>query len=381
MTIASLRVENGQPRNALRLEFSPYAPPPPFVIEMSPRRGALRRRRLSLWVRCASNAGGGEDRWVAGAGFTLIEVLVALAIVSIALLAALRAAGLGTTNADELRSRLLAGWVAENVLAEHRARGDWLPLGIQRGAGRQGGVDFAWREEVTALPNPAFRRVDVLVYAVPRRVARAGAPDGLHDAAAGFGRAGTLMKPLQPARRSPPGFTLIELLTALLILSLLGADVVSRPARGARRARARRPGNGQVAARRAFLARFEQDVQLAAPRPARSAGARSRRGWRRSEGVLEPRARVQPLCPGARAPRRRAVSPTVSTSGRRSSSWSGRASTPRRACRPTRHRLLGGVARFELHYLDPRPRRGSTPGPPRSGPSAAARRARAHRAR
>ena len=35
MTIASLRVENGQPRNALRLEFSPYTPPPPFVIEMS----------------------------------------------------------------------------------------------------------------------------------------------------------------------------------------------------------------------------------------------------------------------------------------------------------------------------------------------------------
>lgn len=99
------------------------------------------------------------------AGFTLIEVLVAVAIVSIALLAALRAAGQGTSNAGELRSRLLAGWVAENLLAEHRAREDWLPLGIQRGTGRQGGVEFTWREEVTALPNPAFRRVDVFVYA------------------------------------------------------------------------------------------------------------------------------------------------------------------------------------------------------------------------
>ena len=57
-------------------------------------------------------------------------MLVAVAIVSIALLAALRAAGQGTNNAGELRSRLLAGWVAENLLAEHRARGDWLPLGI-----------------------------------------------------------------------------------------------------------------------------------------------------------------------------------------------------------------------------------------------------------
>ena len=98
-------------------------------------------------------------------GFTLIEVLVALAIVAIALMSALRAAGQGTNNANELRSRLLAGWVAENLLAEHRARRDWLPLGLQRGTGRQGGLDFAWREEVIATPNPSFRRVDVRVYA------------------------------------------------------------------------------------------------------------------------------------------------------------------------------------------------------------------------
>ena len=98
-------------------------------------------------------------------GFTLIEVLVALAIVAIALMSALRAAGQGTNNLGELRSRLLAGWVAENLLAEHRARRDWMPLGIQRGTGREGGLDFAWREEVIATPNPAFRRVDIRVFA------------------------------------------------------------------------------------------------------------------------------------------------------------------------------------------------------------------------
>lgn len=99
-------------------------------------------------------------------GFTLVEVLVALAIVSIALLAALRAAGQGTNNVGELRSRLLAGWVAENLLAEHRARGAWLPLGMQRGTERQGGIEFAWREEVISTPNPSFRRVDVRVFTV-----------------------------------------------------------------------------------------------------------------------------------------------------------------------------------------------------------------------
>ncbi len=104
--------------------------------------------------RCASRS-----------GFTLVEVLVALAIVSIALLAALRAAGQGTTSVGELRSHLLAGWVAENLLAEHRARGDWLALGIRRGSAQQAGIAFTWREEVTATPNSAFRRVDVIVFA------------------------------------------------------------------------------------------------------------------------------------------------------------------------------------------------------------------------
>jgi general secretion pathway protein I len=102
-----------------------------------------------------------------GTGFTLIEVLVALAIISIALLAALRAAGQGTANLDDLRARLLAGWVAENLLAVHRARGDWLPTGIQRGVEREGGIEFGWREEIVATPHPAFRRIDVFVFAAP----------------------------------------------------------------------------------------------------------------------------------------------------------------------------------------------------------------------
>ncbi|MEO8716605.1 MAG: type II secretion system minor pseudopilin GspI [Burkholderiales bacterium] len=111
-------------------------------------------------------------------GFTLVEVLVALAIITVALLAALRAAGQATNAAGELRLRLFAGWVAENRLAEHRARGDWLALGIARGAQSEGGVEFAWREEVVGTPNPAFRRIDVFVSAPataagePRSLAR-----------------------------------------------------------------------------------------------------------------------------------------------------------------------------------------------------------------
>ncbi len=108
-------------------------------------------------------------------GFTLVEVLVALAILSIALMAALRAAGQGTDAVGELRLRLFAGWVAENRLATHRARGDWVAPGIGRGTESQGGVEFTWREEVSTTPNPSFRRIDVSVSTpaeAPRALAR-----------------------------------------------------------------------------------------------------------------------------------------------------------------------------------------------------------------
>lgn len=100
-------------------------------------------------------------------GFTLVEVLVALAIISIALLSALRVAGAGTGSVGELRARLLAGWVAENILAEQRARGEWPSPGIRRGAQMQGGIEFNWREDIIATPNVTFRRVDIRVYATP----------------------------------------------------------------------------------------------------------------------------------------------------------------------------------------------------------------------
>src|SRR5213079_197194 len=67
-------------------------------------------------------------------GFTLIEVLVALAIVAVALLTAVRAAGsMAQTNA-ELRLRLLAQLAADNRIAELRAGNAFPPIGVRTGA-------------------------------------------------------------------------------------------------------------------------------------------------------------------------------------------------------------------------------------------------------
>ncbi|HSC78846.1 MAG TPA: type II secretion system minor pseudopilin GspI [Chitinolyticbacter sp.] len=103
-------------------------------------------------------------------GFTLVEVLVALAILAIALAAALRAASSSTDAALTLRSRTLASWVAQNQVNEMRARRVFPDLGRSEGQVEQGGERLRWQMEVGASPNRSFRRIEIKVYAE-------GAPD------------------------------------------------------------------------------------------------------------------------------------------------------------------------------------------------------------
>ena len=98
-------------------------------------------------------------------GFTLLETLVALAILAIALSAAFRALGVTAQSAAELRERTLGDWVAENRLAELRATGAWPQPGVSEGSAEQAGRSYRWREEVKTTPNPLFRRVDLSVFA------------------------------------------------------------------------------------------------------------------------------------------------------------------------------------------------------------------------
>lgn len=96
-------------------------------------------------------------------GFTLVEVLVALAIAAIALAAVSRSAATSSATAAELKLRTLAGFVAENRLGELEARGAWPPVGTSHGFERQAGIDFPWRMEVFATQHPLLRRVEVQI--------------------------------------------------------------------------------------------------------------------------------------------------------------------------------------------------------------------------
>jgi general secretion pathway protein I len=96
-------------------------------------------------------------------GFTLVEILVALAIVAIGLAAAVRATYQVTAGTENARVRLVATWVAQDRLAEHSARADWPAPGTASGNAGQGPFAFAWREIVSATTDPALRRIDIAV--------------------------------------------------------------------------------------------------------------------------------------------------------------------------------------------------------------------------
>jgi general secretion pathway protein I len=96
-------------------------------------------------------------------GFTLLEVLVALAVVSIALAAGLRAAGVLTDNAERLSDVMAAQWCADNQLTELRLRRAFPGVGDSDFSCEQLGRTYSGKLLTRSTPNPSFRRVEAVV--------------------------------------------------------------------------------------------------------------------------------------------------------------------------------------------------------------------------
>ena len=97
-------------------------------------------------------------------GFTLIEVLVALAIVAITLIAGLQASGALTRMAQRQSERIVAQLCAENALTSLRLAHALPDLGDTTNTCQQGRYVLDVRMVVQPTPNPNFRRAQALVY-------------------------------------------------------------------------------------------------------------------------------------------------------------------------------------------------------------------------
>ena len=96
-------------------------------------------------------------------GFTLIEVLVALAIVAIALMAGMQATNALTNTAARQSDLLLAHLCAENELTRIRLIKQMPVVGSSDSRCEQVGITFDVAVTVVPTPNPNFRRVDAHV--------------------------------------------------------------------------------------------------------------------------------------------------------------------------------------------------------------------------
>lgn len=96
-------------------------------------------------------------------GLTLIEVLVALAIVAITLAAGIKAAGALAGSSQRLGDTIVAQWCADNQLTELRLQKQFPAVGDTAFQCEQLGQAYPGQLQVRPTPNPNFRRVDARI--------------------------------------------------------------------------------------------------------------------------------------------------------------------------------------------------------------------------
>jgi len=94
-------------------------------------------------------------------GFTLLEVLIALAIVALSVGALLGTVTSSASNLSFLKDKTLAEWVALNRLTEIRTAKLMPATGKRTGNAAMGGMRWQWEEEVSELPIKGMFRIDV----------------------------------------------------------------------------------------------------------------------------------------------------------------------------------------------------------------------------
>lgn len=103
------------------------------------------------------------DAKLASAGFSLIEVLVALVILSIAFGASVRAVSQSTVTLEALRDRTEANAILSERLDELRTAGQWPPLGEKSQSFFSNKRKWYWKRTTTDTADSDVRKVEMQV--------------------------------------------------------------------------------------------------------------------------------------------------------------------------------------------------------------------------
>lgn len=100
------------------------------------------------------------------AGFTLLEVLIALAVLALSMGAAIKAVSDYTNNQAYLRDRTMAMWVARNVLVQFQVENEWPDVGERKGTEDMGRREWRWLAVISQTEEAELRRLDVKVFSL-----------------------------------------------------------------------------------------------------------------------------------------------------------------------------------------------------------------------
>ncbi len=96
-------------------------------------------------------------------GMTLLEVIVALAVFSVAAISITKSLGEQIANLPILEERTLAQWVASNQMVDARLENDFPELGKKEGQLELAGKEWYWRKEVVKTTDDTFRLIRISV--------------------------------------------------------------------------------------------------------------------------------------------------------------------------------------------------------------------------
>ncbi|SET39829.1 type II secretion system minor pseudopilin GspI [Thalassotalea agarivorans] len=96
-------------------------------------------------------------------GFTLIEVLIAMAVFSIAGIAIVSATSNSARSLGFVEQKMIANWVASNQLTEIHLEQSWPPKNNKKGMVEIAGAEWFWVQKVVATTNNDMKAVTVEV--------------------------------------------------------------------------------------------------------------------------------------------------------------------------------------------------------------------------
>lgn len=96
-------------------------------------------------------------------GFTLIELVVALAVLAIGMTAVLHSTSQAANAGTFLKQRTIAHWVASNRAAEFSINKEWPSPGVSSGTESMANRTWRWEAEVQNTSVPELRLVTIRV--------------------------------------------------------------------------------------------------------------------------------------------------------------------------------------------------------------------------